>query len=510
MNLDKLAVVLRPRTNWEAIDLGVRMVQSWAAPVYFSWLSVYVPLAAFIVWIVGYELGLPGWAAVVILWLKPLFDRIVLFLLAHAVFAELHDWRDAWRALPSLIARTGLLRSLTWARLSPMRSFTQPVAQLEGLRGKAAQDRRRLLARQVGGAASWLTFAMLLFEAILLLALAGLVWLALPEQLIEDKSLATLFTGDDPQRLLSFIVTFSYIPIVAFLEPLYVASGFALYLKRRTDLEAWDVELALRRLRPPTSAASRAVGAVAAAFLALTLIGAMAAPPTAAADVAATAVETDRAARARETIAEVMQRPEFGAEQSFWRLKYVGASDETERDATWLQRLLIRIGKALRTIGKIVAQIGRVAMWVALGVLVIVVVSMSYRYWRQRGIAFRRGTDAPPAEVAGFDIRPESLPDDVAASAVALARAGRPRAALSLLYRAALSALAHRDHVEFSRGDAEGDCLRRVRIAASPYGGFFEQLTLAWQEVAYASREISLPHLEELCHRWPQYFATPR
>ena len=32
------------------------------------------------------------------------------------------------------------------------------------------------------------------------------------------------------------------------IEPLYVAGGFALYLKRRSDLEAWDVEMQLRRL----------------------------------------------------------------------------------------------------------------------------------------------------------------------------------------------------------------------------------------------------------------------
>jgi hypothetical protein len=33
---------------------------------------------------------------------------------------------------------------------------------------------------------------------------------------------------------------------VAFIEPFYVAAGFAMYLNRRVELEAWDVEQDLR------------------------------------------------------------------------------------------------------------------------------------------------------------------------------------------------------------------------------------------------------------------------
>ena len=38
-----------------------------------------------------------------------------------------------------------------------------------------------------------------------------------------------------------------YALVVAFLEPFYVAAGFALYVNRRVELEAWDVEQELRR-----------------------------------------------------------------------------------------------------------------------------------------------------------------------------------------------------------------------------------------------------------------------
>jgi hypothetical protein len=35
--------------------------------------------------------------------------------------------------------------------------------------------------------------------------------------------------------------------VVLFLEPFYVAGGFALYLNRRAELEAWDIEQEFRR-----------------------------------------------------------------------------------------------------------------------------------------------------------------------------------------------------------------------------------------------------------------------
>ena len=34
---------------------------------------------------------------------------------------------------------------------------------------------------------------------------------------------------------------------VLFLEPFYVGAGFAIYLNRRAELEAWDIEQEFRR-----------------------------------------------------------------------------------------------------------------------------------------------------------------------------------------------------------------------------------------------------------------------
>ena len=39
----------------------------------------------------------------------------------------------------------------------------------------------------------------------------------------------------------------AYAIAVLFLEPFYVAAGFAMYLNRRAELEAWDIEQEFRR-----------------------------------------------------------------------------------------------------------------------------------------------------------------------------------------------------------------------------------------------------------------------
>ena len=44
------------------------------------------------------------------------------------------------------------------------------------------------------------------------------------------------------------LLVLAYFLAMSISEPIYVAAGFMLYLNRRTDLEAWDMEIALRQL----------------------------------------------------------------------------------------------------------------------------------------------------------------------------------------------------------------------------------------------------------------------
>jgi hypothetical protein len=47
--------------------------------------------------------------------------------------------------------------------------------------------------------------------------------------------------------LAQLMTSIAYVLAVLFLEPFYVAAGFGMYLNRRAELEAWDIEQEFRR-----------------------------------------------------------------------------------------------------------------------------------------------------------------------------------------------------------------------------------------------------------------------
>jgi hypothetical protein len=86
-----------------------------------------------------------------------------------------------------------------------------------------------------------MTFAFLFAEICLVLTILSLLWWFTPHTEAPDL-ITWLFESAD------FFSTFvAYAVAIAFIEPFYVAGGFAMYLNRRAELEAWDIEQELRR-----------------------------------------------------------------------------------------------------------------------------------------------------------------------------------------------------------------------------------------------------------------------
>ena len=46
MQISRIAIEVRPRNSWEAMDLGMRMALRWWKPVYGAWLAAYLPVIA--------------------------------------------------------------------------------------------------------------------------------------------------------------------------------------------------------------------------------------------------------------------------------------------------------------------------------------------------------------------------------------------------------------------------------------------------------------------------------
>lgn len=240
MRIDALALRLRPRTPYEAADLGTRLCQSAARDVYKCYLAVGIPVYLLCMCTVEIAYWLP---ALTVYWLKPWLDRTILFVLSRAAFGQRTTLSDLWNAQRQ-VWWGQLFITLTWRLLSPWRSFTQPVYQLEGLR--LGQFRRRILQirRRHSAPAAFMTFVYKLCEVSLTLAVASLLYWLAPRGQAPD--LFEMFSSQG-ESLHALLFAGATAIVVLFLEPFYVASGFAMYLTRRAELEAWDIEQEFRR-----------------------------------------------------------------------------------------------------------------------------------------------------------------------------------------------------------------------------------------------------------------------
>jgi hypothetical protein len=492
VQIERIALRLRPRNAWEALDLGIALVRASGGRVYGAWLATYLP-AALVVYALLWERPVLAW--LVLWWLKPLFDRVILAMLSRSLFDEAPSVREVLSSPRQWLLGTRIFAALTWGRFDLARSFHLPVHQLERSRGKAGRQRVRLLDRDARGAAVWLTFQLFWVEIFLMigtgLALALLVPVQVPIESILNSIVETVFLGGGGLAEGALAGSLLGTLAVSLIEPMYVAAGFTLYLQRRTMLEGWDIELRFRNLADRIAAAApRMAATLAALALGCALVAGVV--PDASAQAAPKS--------AAEEIKKVMAEPEFGKEQTRKSIKYVGPSWEPKEskrksyDWEWLEVLV-----------RFVSEAARFLAWTAGALALAVALYFLAKYLRLRAGGGNR--KSRPDFLFGLDVRPESLPEDVAAAAAALAREGRTREALSLLYRGALVRFLDQG-LEFLRGDTEGDCQRKVdRAAPTPTRDFFRRLVAAWQSLAYGHRTVGTDDVLALAGEWQRQFA---
>lgn len=240
MQVEAFAIRLRQRSPMEAADLGVRLCQSAARSVFVSYLTVALPVIAFS--LASFEIA-PWIATFALWWMKPWLDRTILFVLSRAAFGQTTTLRDLWNSQRQVLWGQ-LLRTLTTRRLSPWRSFTQPVYQLEGLTGSRLRKRVVQIRTGKSGSALLMTGAYNLAEIAVMGSLLSLAFWFAPAGMAPELS---DFFQSGSGGVIQFAFALAYAIAVAVIEPFYVASGFAMYLSRRVDLEAWDIEQEFRR-----------------------------------------------------------------------------------------------------------------------------------------------------------------------------------------------------------------------------------------------------------------------
>ncbi|MGQ3054184.1 MAG: DUF4129 domain-containing protein [Roseateles sp.] len=151
----------------------------------------------------------------------------------------------------------------------------------------------------------------------------------------------------------------------------------------------------------------------------------------------------------------------------------------------------------------------RVAIWLV-GAGLLIWVLLRLRDWLGRGSGGAALQAEPPTHVGTLDIRPESLPADIGVAALSLWQRGEERAALSLLYRGALSRLAHGYGVPIRAASTERECQALAAPRLKPASqAFLAQLVGAWQTVAYARRQVPGDAMEALCRGFDGHLPAP-
>jgi hypothetical protein len=510
MRLDDITTNIRLRNAWEAIDLGFAMVQYYWKAIYPAWTLLLFSFA-FTLWFLtpsAYKM----YVLFVLWWFKPLYDRILLFIFSQQLFNQPLSTADVVSALPKLITKTGLFQALTFRRFSLSRGLNLPIWQLEQLRGKARRERQSLLHLQAHSQAVWLTIACSHFEYIFLFSFYALIVLVDPTETAWTilKSPFDEFADESIKYWGDLIYTLTYLLIYWVIEPLYMAASFSLYLNRRTQLEAWDIELAFRSL------ADRLRGISYHTFIYLFALGLSLSlvyytPPV----VADEATQSDSkgeylaperlpASASAEQIKAVMSLDEFQKvrKEQEWQRK-----NKEEEEEIKPPNKMLNFGSDFQIL---VGTIVRTLLWISLIVLLVLLFVYRHKIIAMLKPNRPKPPAAPPPDVLfGMDIRPESLPDDIAGASRTLWEQGQYREALSLLYRGALMRLTRHDLLEVHSSHTEGDILQLAKQQlAGQRLAWLTAVTLAWQEIAYAHRRPNDERIYPLFKDWV-LFATP-
>lgn len=498
MELERIGVVLRPRTPREAVDLGVAMLRAHAVAVWSAWFAFTLPIAV-VSMALGSLVGRPWLGLLLLWWMLPLFDRLPVFVLSRAVFDRAPNWRETLRGQRKM-PWGGTWASLSWRRFDTQRALRLPLELLEGLTGKQRGPRWRVLRRNISGSAAMLTYGCLQLELVLFFSVFLLIALFVPRELVSDP-FGGLFrhNPNDSSYSLSIFVSIVGYFAMSVIEPWYIASGFGLYLTRRTQLEAWDIDLAFRRMRHRLMNVGRVLALV---------LACMALPQL---SHAAGDKKTARPSQSVQ-IDKVFDSLKADSDRAF--SKAVSQAYEDKRfgrpikKLEWVPRQLFdqspeKVNLDPPSTGNLFAGGVNILLWSLLAVVVIMLVIFAMRHLRLRVPVAGRSGETLHTSVTEL-LETEPLPDDLAGMTRVLWRGGKRREALALLYRGCVEQVAAASHSDMPDDATEAECLRRARaLDNEEHRQRAVAIVRTWQYAAYADRFPSDHEIDALLTGWP-------
>lgn len=508
MDLNNVTVEMRPRGEWEAVDFGVRLVRRDASAIYKIWFAISLPLLALAAAAILYS-PYPMLATFLYWWFEPITDGPILRIISRRLFGEDANIRSALRSTPYLTLRNYIFL-LPIYRFHMARSTAIPVTQLEGLRGASRRARAKVLNIKISNHGMGVTLA---YHHLLLALYFGvylIVYVLIPTTYQDSAGAAWLempLNDGDRTMMLASLALF-YIAQSA-LHPWFVGAGFGLYINCRTQLEAWDIEVAFRRM-----VQRRTAGLAFAALLFATILPLALMPENAFArddtepqtsesvDTGFVGYWDDKETRAALNAAFANEALETDQQTEVWR-RIEAAEDKSapERESSgWFF-------DAIRDIGKLFSFLIEFGLWILLAFLLGLIFVTRGRWLPYVGFGLPGPTKTRRVILSSGEVTAESLPSDIPAEVTRLWRANKKRDALSLLYRGSVFAVVANHGVRLPASATEGLCIAAIKEQTAPdRADFFAQIVHNWVLCAYGFRSPDDEAVYSICADWQQHF----
>lgn len=203
---------------------------------------------------------------------------------------------------------------------------------------------------------------------------------------------------------------------------------------------------------------------------------------------------------AKQYITEILKQSEFQTtrEETHWRYIEGKESKSPTTNSISLWPLFLTS----------LAQLFELLLWILLGIGIILLILRAPRWLEQ----FQSHLTVQPTytvepRLLDKQVKRENWLPNLSHQAWALWQVGQAQAAISLLYRGALTVLTTRDGLPIQDSATENECLRLVqRKQSTELANYFSELTHIWQTLAYAQRLPTDTEAQYLCQEWQTHF----
>lgn len=560
MKIDQAKIIIRPRSTYEAIDLGVALWRQHALLLIRSSLTLLIPTYLILLAIFW---NYPVFIFIIMWWLKPLLDRLPLHTLSVALFApapnasaSLKYWFKNFRH--------HLINDLLLRRLSPMRSYLMPIYQLERSDRKSAKARRKYLSAK-GYEGNTLIFVFMALEALLTLGVLFFMDLMIPVEITHHSNFMPTFelTFFADEMLFFRFMPIAYLLVLSVTETLYASIGFSLYINRRIISEGWDLELGFKKLAQRlgkvalfalvcllpfagttqylhASNDSNALNALNEKNSAQIFESSNIPKPidhhhnaeTAESDTTTFNTENIAGKSAPLEIEKLKNRfakliptsekqetlpidPALLKQQQAEKVRVQNILDQPPFLIITEHKRFITEDDETESTPQTVDFKGTDILQLLLFLIVAILVGFLLYYARTllplfKGAKSPKAVEAitPIAEFQGHAITPDKVPHNMLTSFNEQWQ-DSPREALALLYRTMLSHLVHHYKIPLKRSHTENEVLKLVKKLKTPtLTESATTITRAWQRVAYAHQSLSESDQQTLLQAWERFQQT--